>query len=216
VGQAGSQYAFAPDHFAHEVTVAPVSEPITTAEAKEHLRVDHSNDDTYIDSAIATARRLVESRTGKALLTQTHRMMFDGFPRRVFESFSRVTHDIKLLSPPLQSISSIQYIDTDGATQTLSASIYTVDTASKPGRVLPAFGETWPIVQSGVPNSVIIEYVCGYASASAVPEDIRHAVKFIVSHLYENREHVVIGTIASVLADTLDALLSDHIRDFMV
>ena len=46
---------------------APATEPITTAEAKAHLRVSHSTDDTYIDALVAAARMVVEDRTGLRL-----------------------------------------------------------------------------------------------------------------------------------------------------
>jgi uncharacterized phiE125 gp8 family phage protein len=60
---------------------APASEPISLAEAKNYLRVEHNADDTLIASQISAARIHVESRTRRALLTQTWRIVLDRWPQ---------------------------------------------------------------------------------------------------------------------------------------
>ena len=208
--QHGSQYGPERDRWSIEVSVPPASEPVTTAEAKAHARIDHTDDDTYIDSLIATARSLVESRLGRSILTQTLVLRLDGFPRNVSPDFRRVTHDIVLPRPPVQSVSSIVYTDTDGTSATLDSSKYVVDTNGPMPRVVPAYGEVWPVTQPGVPNTVSITYVAGWTSASVVPAPIKHAIKLLVSHWYENREHVVIGAMPKEISDTVTALLNPY------
>ncbi len=58
----------------------PASEPVTLADAKTFLRVDHDADDVLIGSLIAAARRLVETATRRALITQTWRLVRDAWP----------------------------------------------------------------------------------------------------------------------------------------
>ena len=52
-------------------SVDPSSEPITTADAKTHLRVSGSDDDSYIDILIEIARRQLENDSRTAIITQT-------------------------------------------------------------------------------------------------------------------------------------------------
>lgn len=54
------------------VTAAAVAEPISLAEAKAHLRVFGSADDTLIGGLISTAREHVERYTGRALAVASY------------------------------------------------------------------------------------------------------------------------------------------------
>jgi len=161
------------------LSAGPATEPITTAEAKLHLRVDHSIDDALIDSMTAAAREWAEAATGRKCVTQTWLLKLDAFPSEIRPPF-----------PPLSSVTSIGYIDTAGVTQTLSASSYSVDTDSEPGRIVPAYGESWPSTR-GMSNAVTVTYVCGYGAASAVPDSIKAAIKLLLGNIYEHREDVV-------------------------
>lgn len=166
-------------------TSAPAAEPVSTAEAKTHLRIDHTDEDTYIGTLVTTARLSLEAMTRRAFVTQTRVARYDSFPA-VFEHHRS----------PLQSVSSIAYIDTAGASQTLSASLYSVDTYTEPGRVIPAYGESWPSTRI-VMNAVTETYIAGYGAAAAVPENVKHCIKRLLSHWYEFREPMIVGTIVS-------------------
>ena len=98
-------------------TVAPVAEPVTTAEAKLYMRVDHADEDAKIDTMVSAARQYIERVTRRALVNTTFELKLDAFPT-----------EIRPPRSPLSSVSSITYVDTDGATQPLSASVYSVDT----------------------------------------------------------------------------------------
>lgn len=50
------------------IVTPATTEPVTLAEAKEHLRVIHSDDDALITAQITSARELVELETGVALV----------------------------------------------------------------------------------------------------------------------------------------------------
>ena len=163
---------------------APSSEPLTTAELKLHLRVDHSDEDTYIDALGTAARRFCERATRRKFVTQTWDLMYDRFPSGgvfVLPDFS-----------PLQSVSSITYTDTDGNTgQTVSSSDYTVDTSIEPPRIHEAYGASWPATRD-IPNAVSVRVVAGYGDPEDVPETIKAAIKLLVGHWYENREGVTV------------------------
>ncbi len=156
--------------------------PVTLAEAKEHLRVDSSDEDTLITSLIYAATDFVSGRngyTGRALLPQTWDAYFSKFD------------DIELPLPPCISVASITYKDTDSASQTLATSVYTVNTARQPALVTLKPIQTWPATDESW-DAVKIRFTCGYAGGSpareAVPYSIKAAIKLVIGDLYQNRE----------------------------
>ena len=166
-------------------TSGPSIEPVTTAEAKHHSRVDAGADDAYVAGLIKAARERVEQITGRQLITATYELRMHGF-----------YNPILLPRPPLQDVTKIEYVDTGGSTQTVSAGIYDVDSHSNPARVHLAYAQSWPSYRS-VPNAVTVTYDAGYGdAASDVPSELRHAIKMLVGHWYENREQTIAGTIA--------------------
>lgn len=176
----------------------PATEPVTTAEAKTHLRVTDSNSDTYIDTLIATARLACERETNRAFITQTWVLRLDSFP-----------DVIRLRKCPVISVSSIAYVDSNGDSQTLSSSLYQVDTSTEPARIIPAYGQTWPTTRSQI-NAVTVTFTCGYGGASSVPVAIKHAIKLLISHWFEVREPVVMGTIVASLPMSVQYLLDPY------
>lgn len=185
------------------IITPPAEEPITVSEAKlsPSLRVDTATDDTAIGTLITAARKLAENYSLHALVTQTIELVLDGFP----------DGGIKVPMPPLQSVTSIKYIDTDGTEQTLAASLYAVDTDSIPGMIVPAYDETiWPSTRDEI-NAVRVRYVAGFGGAAFVPEDIKAWIKIMVGTMYDNPQAVVVGqTVQSVPRNFIDALLDDY------
>lgn len=173
-------------------TSAPASEPVTTAELKSWLRIEHSSDDTDIAALGLAARRLVESYLGRQLVTATWRLTLDGFPWPGGWAYLEVPtlfpdpHTIRLPKAPLQSVTSVEYYDLTGTLQTLAADTYNVDAAHDPGRILLAMGKVWPVTQLR-PGAVRVTFVAGYGNAAAVPEELKLAIKMLAAHWYERR-----------------------------
>lgn len=173
----------------------PSTEPITLGEAKAHLRVDLTDDDALITALIVAARQYAESETGRSLITQSWRLILDGFPGGrgpgTNGSISSLLpgNAILLDQAPVQFISSIQYLDTGGAWQTLPESEWVAELQSAPARITPAFGKTWPAVLPQI-GSVKVEFVAGYGDAAAVPQGIKIWMLLRLGALYENREEV--------------------------
>ena len=176
-------------------TSAPATEPITLAEAKLHLRVDSSDDDDLITAQISAAREYVEAATGRALVQRTVALRLDAFP----------AGDIVLPLGRAVSVSSIGYIDTAGAAQTLAGGLYSADVNAQPARIAPAYGESWPSTRAQT-AAVTVTFVAGYGAAAAVPAAAVVAIKLLVAHWYESREAVVVGTISGPLPMAVDAL----------
>ncbi len=170
----------------------PEVEPVTVEEAKAHLRPEGDADDDYVSALITAARERVELFLRRALITQGFEYARDGFP---------VSQVIGLPRPPLQSVDSIQYVDTAGNVQTLAPEDYVVDASSSEiGRVALAWNRFWPITRNSV-NSVVIQFTAGYGDAAEdVPQVIRQGILIEVSNMYENREDVVVGQSISMFS----------------
>ena len=176
---------------------------MTLEEAKEHLRVTDTNSDSYIQGLIAVVTEHVEAQTGRTLITTQYTWKLDGFPCGQY---------LYVPKPPLQSINSITYIDTDGSTDTWGSTYYTADSVSIPARLTPAYQETWPITRD-VPNAVTVTFTAGSSYLSGVPEGIKHAIKFLCAHYWTNRQEsiTVAGLVTSVnLPKNSDWLLAKY------
>ena len=103
-------------------------------------------------------------------------------------------------------MSAITYVDVDGVTQTIDAADYHVSANPDDGTVECSIGVSWP-TSRGLADDVVVEFVCGYGAASAVPDDIVDALLLWVGAGYENREDFVVGTITSPLPKTAADLL---------
>lgn len=177
------------------IVTAPTEEPLTQADAIAQLRLDTSQLDGLLDARIVAAREYAERYTGRALTTRTYDWTLDAFADILYVPM-----------PPLQSITSITYVDTAGTTQTLATSEYTVDKASQPGRILPAHNKSWPSTRGHV-NDVTIRFVAGYGAAAAVPYAIKAAMLLIVGEFDKRREHTIVGApIAEVPLSALHLL----------
>jgi uncharacterized phiE125 gp8 family phage protein len=183
---------------------APTTEPISLADAKAQCRVDITEDDGYLDNLIAVARRVCEewSSPRLAMLSQTWLYLADQFPS---------SDTIELEVAPLQSVTSIKYTDEDGVTTTFASTNYVVDTYSRPGRIRLKSSAAWPAVTLREVNGLVIEFVAGYGNtATAVPEHIRHAVRLLVEHWYENREPVASAGSMKEIPFTVSALMASE------
>lgn len=180
-------------------SVAPAAEPLSLAEAKEHLREDGTDQDAMITLAIQAARDISEGWTGRQWITATWVMTLRQFPSGAIE----------FPHPPLQSITSIAYVDSAGASQTVEAADYTLDIDGVVGRVLPAYGKAWPAARGHV-RDVTITYVAGYGAAgSNVPPKARSAMLLLIGHLSENREAVLAAARAQEIPLGPARLLAD-------
>ena len=162
----------------------PAAEPLTLAEAKLHLRVDAdiTDDDSLITALIVTARQQAEHRTGRALITQQWRYAIDAFP----------VDSLELPLPKLQSVQSVSYLDSNGTRQTLANTEYDVITDELVGRLIPAYGKSWPDCRVR-PGSVQVSYTCGYGAAADVPQSIKAWMLLAIGAWYENREALTSG-----------------------
>lgn len=177
----------------HRLT-PPAAPVLTLEEAREQIRVDRietapiAAEDALIEAFVQSATDELDGRDGwlgRALVTQTWRMTLDAWPAGGV---------IEVPLPPLQSVTSIVYVDEGGATVTLAPSAYRVITDGEPGLIEPVYGTRWPAVRRQT-GPIAITFVAGYGNAAAVPEIIKQYIRHRIGQFYEHREAVIAGTI---------------------
>lgn len=183
-----------------KVRITPPSlEPITSADAKLHVKQDETVDDDIFTADITIARQLIEEWASRAMLQQTWDIYWDRFPCP--------GEAIILPMAPVSAITHIKYTDENGVQQTWDPSKYTADLYDTPQYVVPAFMEVYPVTRK-VPNAVVVRIVAGYGTAREdVPEPLRQAVRLLLAWLYEHRGETPDAPPTSTLA----LLMNDYV-----
>ena len=189
---------------AWKVTTEPSAEPVNVVDAKKHMRVDDDNEHVLLQTYLVAARKSAEEFQRRKYITQSITLELPGF-----------SNVMSLPCAPLQSVTTVKYIDTAGDQQTLASSYYDEDTVSEPGRILLAYEQTWPTARA-VYNAVEIIYVVGYgATSGTVPEQFKVAIWQIAAHAFENREPVAFGgSLGEIPLAGLDLLRPARVLEF--
>lgn len=155
------------------------TEPITLDQALEHVRVDSQDDLDYISALIPVAREYVEEVTGRVMKARTMLACFESWGVASPDVFGRIPLD----GSPLLSVQSVKYYLPDATELTTMATTeYRVITTRTPG-VVQIYGD-FPSVDDR-PDAIQIAYTCGYDCGA--PPTLLHAVKLLITHLYEHR-----------------------------
>lgn len=196
------------------LVTAPSVEPVTLAEVRAHCRVTSNDEDALLAGYLIAARQHVEDYTGRALMTQTWDVFFDGdWPLVWDKSRAYYTQRIVLPKAPVQSVT-VSYVDANGATQTLAGSEYQAVTTAAVAYIVPSYAAVWPTVRDQQ-NAVTVRIVAGYGSNPGdAPEPIRLAILLLVGHWFEHREAVNIGNSVSEVPLTVCSLLSPYRAEF--
>lgn len=157
------------------------TELVSLAELKTQLRIDVTDEDTYLPNLITAAREHCENFTGRTIGTKVLEGILDEFPDKDY---------IELLDSPVQTLTSIKYTDSDGDESTWSSDYYISNLDIIPEKIYPAYGESWPSFVPYPSGAVRIRYTAGHTSAN-LPEAIHHAIMLVAGDLYENREATI-------------------------
>ncbi|MEZ5923908.1 MAG: head-tail connector protein [Hyphomicrobiaceae bacterium] len=181
----------------------PAIEPVSLAEAKLHLRVDHDDEDILILSLISAARLHLEHVLGRAFITQGWLYLLDGWPSG---------HTLELPLSPVQSIVSVKVYDETDVAETVAPSLYLLDGLSQPPRLVRRSSSAFPRPGRSA-NGVEVSFVAGHGSlASEVPAPLRQALMLLVAHWYEHRQPVEIGDAKEVLPAIVTELIAPYRR----
>lgn len=183
------------------VITAP-SELLTVSDVADFMKIDYPDDESsVIGSMITAARQWCEEYLQRAIGVQTLELTLPAFPKRT----------AILLRPPVISVTSINYTDTSGSNQTLSASEYLSAITLEPGEIVPV--SSWPDTYN-TPDAVKVRYQAGYyaggspATSIEIPKTIHTAILMQIADLYENREGQSLKTLS--VNPTLERLLSTY------
>lgn len=173
----------------------PPAEPITLAEARTFLRVDHDTEDALIGSLITAARATVEALTRRALIDQSWRLIRDAWP---------VSGLIAAPINPLREVTGAYVLDVAGGEMPVPVGAFICDTARLPGLI--RVDRSIVIAPGRAIAGIAIDVVAGHgASADHVPSPLIEAVRVVLAHFYEHRD--VPGPSAAFPA-RLDALVA--------
>lgn len=156
-------------------TTGPEAEPVTLADVKAHLRLQHDSEDDLVMGLIRAAREEVERATGLALLNQTWRKVLDTLPR---------DRMVRLTPSPVREVLSVTVFGEEGEGSLVDPAHYAVDGISRPVRIV--FRK--PLEPRAALNGIEIDYVAGHGEAGAdVPDLLKRAMLVLVAHWYEFR-----------------------------
>lgn len=154
----------------------PALEPVSLAQMKDHLRVEHASEDTLISAYITSGRLHIEAFLSKVLIWQNWRINFDRLP---------VGKAVHLPLAPILALNTVSFYTEQTGPNTIPPVDYTIDLDSFRPRFLlhlqrqnlRAFG------------AYELDVTAGYGPAAEdVPADIRQALRLLVAYWYENRE----------------------------
>lgn len=207
------------------VTLAPTAQAVSLSEAKTQLRIDEE-DATYnaeIMRQVKAATQWVERRYGISLITQTRKQLqdqlYDRYP--IYRNFLGPYYSrfpVTLLYPPVQSITSFSYYDTDQILRTITENTdyYCA------GKMTPTLGaqdieiprmwpaSSWPSFK-WIPDAIQIVYVAGFGPDSTyVPETIKTAVLMALTNFFENRLEEITGERIAKFEMSIDRIMSSY------
>ena len=171
---------------------------ISTADLKAHLRVTHSDEDSMIEAMRQAAINYVENLTNLRLGKRIAYIYYDD-----------VLKDYEIPIGPVDTWGGLQYANDAGESYvTLTQDTdYILNLKRNPARIqLINMPSAYTYNLSKIKATVSL---LGYDAAS-VPAPLVHAIKLLVSHMYELRQPEITGTITTKLKLGLEALVNPY------
>lgn len=159
-------------------TVEPVGAAIDLDDLKELLYITDTDSDNLLTAYTAAATQWLESSANISLLTQT---------RRASYAYTDGSRAFRIPRPPLQSITSLEYLDADAVWQTLDSAKYDVDSDSWPACVRVRSGNL-PATHGSIAPRFRITYVCGIGDTAADLEAAYPTLRYLLMTLVRELE----------------------------
>jgi uncharacterized phiE125 gp8 family phage protein len=178
------------------------TEAISLGVARAHLKIEGTawdSENTAVQALCTAARQQCELHTNRALAVSTYTKKLAGFP---------CGNIVLPVGAANVANVSVTYTDANGESQTLATNAYSVlqRTDSFP-EIERAYATSWPATRPQS-DAVTVTFTAG---ASTVSDALKAGMLLFITHLYENRSGVVIGTIATELPLGVEALWSDRL-----
>ena len=175
----------------------PALEPLTLAEVKAHLRVDHGHEDGLIADLLRAARLHAENRTGCRFLTQVWRQYAAGTQSVCFAVHLR----------PVQAVEAITVFDREGNPRTLASDDYELSRDPEQPRL------RLHVDAAACANGIEADLRVGFGDLGVdVPDTLRRAILLLCAHWYEFRGVVHPSEQPVSMPPGFDALVGEHAR----
>lgn len=185
---------------APRLITAPATGVVLLEEMKAHARIIAPEEEALVAGYIIAAESRLDGWNGilgRALITQTWSADLPAFPKGDM---------IRLPLGPAQSITSIDYFDTNGASQTLGAGNFRLHEDAFGPYVRRTAGATWPDTETR-DDAVTVTWIAGFGdNPGDVPEPIRTAIAMLAAHLFENREATAPADLAEIPLGAADLI----------
>ena len=183
----------------YQVVTPASTYPVSLTEAKAHLKVDITTDDTLITNLIIASTQLSEEYTNRF------------FINTVINQTCTTFLDLKsLFKSKVISVTHVKYYDSNNVLQTLDAADYVVNKQFEPCQINAAVDFSFPDIADRI-DAVECKYSVGYGTAASdVPNAIKQAILLTIGNYYANRESVIIGRITSELPQSALWLLNTY------
>lgn len=146
---------------------APADEPLTLAEAKLYLRVDHDIEDLLINDLIVTARLTAEEWLKRSLVTQSWKLAYDAC----------LPECVALPMGPVNGITSVTVVNRDNTTQLIDSENYYLNAAK----------DTLMFDSAVIGFRIEIVYSTGFGAGPAVPRPIKQGMLAHIASMYDHR-----------------------------
>lgn len=187
----------------YSLVTAADAEPVTLAQASEHLRVDSLDDFSLIEALLPVAREIVEGITGRVALESGWKVIAPSWA----DLLDGDAATAMLHRTPLVSVESVRYYASGASTlTTMDDSDYVTIDGTEPGMI--HFMGTLPSLESR-PDAIQIEFTAGHTTTEDVPAVLKHAIKLLVAHFYETRTPIAFAA-SSEIPFTLQFLLNNQ------
>lgn len=172
--------------------VPPAQLPVSLAQLKAALQIEHDDDDEDLTGLIGAAVAHLDGRAGtlgQALVAQTWQQDLPGWPPGGV---------IRLPLGPARAVESILYHDAAGVVRTLPADAYGPPLTDARGPYVRLRGALPAAARRD--DAVSVRWVAGFGGPDDVPTNIRRAIMLLVGHWYRPPKEGGEGVPAAVVA----------------
>lgn len=174
----------------------PETSPVTLAQVKQHLRIDHDEDNGYLSELIEAARLHVEAVSGHALIFRSLRQYCNEV---------RFSNSIRLMAYPVQTVVAVTGYDPEGHAVTLQTDQYMLKQTHE-GALVQISDD---LNDASFPNGLEIDFITGHGESGVdLPSNITRAILVLIAHWYEYRGALAPGEETAIIPAGLDKLLA--------
>ena len=185
----------------YKLKTAATFEPVDIAALKRNLHIVESDttQDTYLQEILSAVIEDVQTSIGRQLARATYTGYLDEFPDD--------GEDLDITLGPVAAVTSVKYYDADDVLTTMSAADYQLDNIDLTARI--RFLETYTLYEDKM-NAIEIEFTTGWATAGAIPKELRDALILLASDRYLNPENAYLNFGASIKRTAADQIMRKY------